>query len=329
VESTPGYVKLLLPPRQSRGNSFYGLGQVRETRTALSGLFGRFVARAYLTRYHNFSYFEPIRSDTQLLSGWPSFSIRRKQRVVGDLPDWVIASPAGVAIAEAKGSHNASGPWASLEAAKTQVERVEVVSGKTVLRVKCFAVATRWAVHGNAKLSEPWLVVHDPEDGERAPTPEEGPRLARSVALGHFASLAKGFSLPLTATALQEAKTREPGHLRVPQHEILRIETDDGSTDMIGAVAASVGVLPIPRATDVTEFLAAVRVAHGERSLFFGVNVMTLYRVDQGLLGPDEPPSAAMGKDQAVEDLFSSINRTADGAETIPLQRVRVIRLGT
>jgi hypothetical protein len=26
ADSTPGYVKLLLPPRQSRGNSYWGLG---------------------------------------------------------------------------------------------------------------------------------------------------------------------------------------------------------------------------------------------------------------------------------------------------------------
>jgi hypothetical protein len=169
------------------------LGQVRETRTALSGLFGRFIARAYLTRYHHFGYFEPIRSDAQLLSGWPSLQIRRKQGIKGDLPDWIVAPYAGaanVAVAEAKGSHNTSGPWPSLEAAKKQVGRVDVISGQTALRVERFAVATRWAVRGDACLSEPWLVVHDPEDGERVPTPEEDGNLARLTALGHFASLA-------------------------------------------------------------------------------------------------------------------------------------------
>jgi len=47
------------------------LGEIRETKTALSGLFGRFIARAYLTRYHGFAYFEPVRSETQALAGWP------------------------------------------------------------------------------------------------------------------------------------------------------------------------------------------------------------------------------------------------------------------
>src|SRR5579863_10361189 len=39
------------------------LGQIRETKTALSGLFGRFVARAYLTKFLGFTHFEPIRAD--------------------------------------------------------------------------------------------------------------------------------------------------------------------------------------------------------------------------------------------------------------------------
>jgi hypothetical protein len=68
--------------------------------------------------------------------------------------------------------------------------------------------------------------------------------------MGHFASLAQGFGLPATAKALQEAKRTEPDHLSVPQDEVPRIETDDGSEDTIGAVATSIGVLPIPVAAE-------------------------------------------------------------------------------
>jgi hypothetical protein len=316
----------LLDPETTRFKWVSQLGQVRETRTALSGLFGRFVARAYLTRYQGFGYFEPIRSETQLLSGWPSFRIRRKRGITGDLPDWMVApysGATGVAVAEAKGSYNTSGPWPSLEAARTQVGRVDVTSGRTVLRVKRFAVATRWAIQGSAPLSVPWLVVHDPEDGGRLPTPEENDNLARSTALGHFASLARGFGLPLTAAALHEAKVREPGRLSLPEDEMLAVEIDGREAQMIGAVAASVGVLPIPRTASVTDFLAAVRTVHGDRTLFFGVHIEILLRIDQGKLRWDEvsPPTGL------VDDLFSRAIRVADGAEISSLQRIAVRRL--
>ena len=199
----------LLDPQTTRFRWVSQLGQVRETRTALSGLFGRFIARAYLTRYHNFGYFEPIRSESQLLRAWPSLQVRRKRGIKGDLPDWIVAPYDGatnIAVAEARGSHNTGVPWPSLEAAKKQVERVEVISGQTALRIKRYALATRWAVRGHPRLSDPWLVVHDPQAGERVPTPEENDNLARSTALGHFASLAQGFGLPLTAEALEDAR---------------------------------------------------------------------------------------------------------------------------
>jgi hypothetical protein len=191
--------------------------------------------------------------------------------------------------------------------------------------VKRFAVSTRWAVHGNAKLSEPWLVVHDPEDGDHVPTPDEGNNLARSIALGHFSSLARGFGLASTAAALQAAKTSEPGRLTMPHDETLWIETDDREVEMIGAVTTSVGVLPIPRTIDVTEFLNAVRAVHGERSLFLGVDVKKLHRIDRGALGSDGSPTpgipVATGID--MEDLFSITTRSADGAETMPLLHIR------
>ena len=45
------------------------LGQAREVKVALSGLFGRFVARAYLERYLNLSIFAHLTSRSLLLDG--------------------------------------------------------------------------------------------------------------------------------------------------------------------------------------------------------------------------------------------------------------------
>lgn len=125
------FLEQLLVPNDTWFRWIGQLGHIRETKTALSGLFGRFIARAYLTRYFGFAYFEPVQSDTQSLAGWPSFTVKRKAD--GDLPDWVIASHAGansIAIAEAKGSHNIAGPNSPLESARKQVNRIDVLSGQ-------------------------------------------------------------------------------------------------------------------------------------------------------------------------------------------------------
>ena len=63
------------------------LGQAREVKVALSGLFGRFVARAYLERYLNLSIFAHLTSRSLLLDGRRRIDIVRRSR--GDLPDWV------------------------------------------------------------------------------------------------------------------------------------------------------------------------------------------------------------------------------------------------
>jgi hypothetical protein len=124
---------------------------------------------------------------------------------------------------------------------------------------------------------------------------------------------------------LQGAKAREPGFLNLPDDELLRVESNGREAKMIGAVVASVGVLPIPRTVGGTDFLAAVRAAHGDRTLFFGVDIETLYRVDQGKLRRED----ASLPDMLVDELFSRAIRVPDGAETFPLQQIAVRRLTT
>ena len=63
------------------------LGQSREVKVALSGLFGRFVARAYLERYFNLSIFAHVTESRLLLNS--SHEIEVVRRGGGDLPDWV------------------------------------------------------------------------------------------------------------------------------------------------------------------------------------------------------------------------------------------------
>src|SRR5713101_8144439 len=80
-----------------------GPGRGIEMRRAFSGLFGRFFARAYLQRYHGFTWFAAIDGTPTNLS--KNVRVRRKTRASSELPDWVCARPGEVAVAEAKGSH--------------------------------------------------------------------------------------------------------------------------------------------------------------------------------------------------------------------------------
>lgn len=304
------------------------LGQIRETRTALSGLFGRFVARAYLAHYCGFAYFEPIHSDVQSLAGWPNFTIKRTQE--GDLPDWVIASIAGanaVAIAEAKGSHNIAGAAASLGSAKEQVKRIDVLSGGVTLTVKRYAIATRWAIHNNPALQEPWLVVHDPEDGERGPTEEERRLLVRSIGLGHFAALADGLGLHETAVALRHAKQNEPGRLRLPAHEFGLIDQgiDVSPTTVMGAAVVPSGIVHLPRTGDLEEFRSALQTVYGDRCMLFAVDARALHEIDaaEPVLSHEAPSTGPAEEDVPF---WSEFRLDADGSAITPLRSIALRR---
>jgi len=132
-------------------------------KVALSGLFGRFVARAYLERYFGLSVFAHLTSNSLTLDGRRQVGIVRLAR--GDLPDW-IACTAGLTsltVAEAKGCHDRSGPAKALERAWNQVHRVDVVAGSRRVGVKRLAVATRWG-SATSTPSDPHISVHDPEE---------------------------------------------------------------------------------------------------------------------------------------------------------------------
>lgn len=91
------------------------LGQAREVKVALSGLFGRFVARAYLERYFNLSIFTHLRSRIIDLDRRRKIKVMRLSR--GDLPDWIACASdlSSLTIAEAKGCHDVGGPAKALD----------------------------------------------------------------------------------------------------------------------------------------------------------------------------------------------------------------------
>ena len=82
-----------------------GPGVGREMRRAFSALFGRFFARAYLSDCHNLVWFAPLNG--------PDHVVRERLRVRSrgsrqDFPDWICASRAHLALAEAKGARSGS-----------------------------------------------------------------------------------------------------------------------------------------------------------------------------------------------------------------------------
>jgi|GEM_PF-2624302 len=305
------------------------LGQIRETRTALSGLFGRFVARAYLTRYEDFQHFEPIRGDLNALSAWPGLTLKRNG--IGDLPDWIISHGVGtgsIAVAEAKGSHNSAGPKAALDQARKQAKRVKLMAGEVALDVKRFGIATRWAVAGDPKLSLPHLWVDDPVDGERAATPEEEQALQRSVGLGHFAALARGMGFPRTAGRVAESKIHEPGALALDSSELIMVEDDQGPHAMMVAAITPSGVVRLPGEVN-EDFQTALASVFGEDVLLMVVNAASILAID-ALAFNETDQIKTLVTAFPVDDVHerSLRRRHADGIEVMPLKAVRLRRRG-
>lgn len=164
------------------------LGQAREVKVALSGLFGRFVARAYLQRYFNLSIFAHLSSSSLLLDGRKRIGIVRTTR--GDLPDWVACASnlSSLTVAEAKGCHDPGGPAKALARAWNQSQRIDVVANGRKVTIKRIAVATRW---GAASMgpSQALLSVQDPLDEGDPIEPDEKDALFIGVLRQHIANL--------------------------------------------------------------------------------------------------------------------------------------------
>jgi hypothetical protein len=302
------------------------LGQIRETRTALSGLFGRFVARAYLSRYFSYAYFDPIGSGDQSLTYWPALSVNRVKD--GDLPDWVVGTRLigpNIAIAEAKGSHNAAGAGPSLSAAVEQASRVEVVAAGTALAVKRYAIATRWAVCEAPKLYYPWLSVCDPAEGEREPNEEELASLRRGVALGHFANLANGLGAANTAHSLRRSKEQRPGTLAPDLVEFIEIEVAGVRRRVIGAIVTRSGIIRFPEQLPIN-FLDAIRTIYSAEAMVLVIDLDTLIKVDSDLnpikaahSGTPQTPS------RPAPDYWLTPRPQPDGSELLPLDAVDIL----
>jgi len=295
------------------------LGTVRETRTALSGLFGRYIARAYLEQYQDCRYFWPITSKTMVIPNGAGLRLRPTPKTSGDSPDWVCADRGtSIFIAEAKGSHNKSGFDPALGAAKKQVRRVQVVKNGVVLRVKQYSVATRWAIKGDPELDQPWLAVHDPEDGEREPTEDERERLHKGIAALHFSSLLEGMGYSDVAEAYRNY-TGLP--LKIDQSQKLLVSGIPEFDDVSGYVGlvTTAGLIPLaPEDLLAIPFMA--RRLRKMNALF--------------LVVPEAP--GAVGEKKSYEQHISyddddsfweTLTINPDGSILVPVRKVKLSRV--
>ncbi|MBB3917714.1 hypothetical protein [Rhizobium fabae] len=220
-----------------------GPGRGVEIRRAFSGLFGRFFARAYLEKYHGFTWFSPISGSPYQVSA--RLQVVRKPRHEFDMPDWLMAGPGVLAIGEAKGSHEKGqaipttlpGP---LRTAKKQIKGVLVQKqdrrGRWVnRRVKGWGVMSRWGVQDPAR--DAYHFVLDPDtDGE----PLDGDELEeviQDVARSHVAHLLEGLGrLDLIDKSMSPTAK--------PQQITTQID-GEGQRSFIGGIVNNFGFLPM------------------------------------------------------------------------------------
>ena len=180
---------LLTPPKGARTPFVFKepLGQSREVKVALSGLFGRFVARAYLERYFNLSIF--VHLDNRIINqGHRNMTVKRRSR--GDLPDWIACSSdsSSLIVAEAKGCHDSGGPTKALARAWAQAGRVNIMSKGRKVTVKRIAIATRWGTVVPSP-SDTHMAVKDPVDEGEPIEPVEKDAIFLSLLRLHIANL--------------------------------------------------------------------------------------------------------------------------------------------
>ncbi|WP_245498393.1 hypothetical protein [Rhizobium leguminosarum] len=184
------------------------LGQGREVKVALSGLFGRFVARAYLERYFNLSIFAHLGSQTIDLDRRRKIKIKRLSR--GDLPDWIACASdlSSLTVAEAKGCHDPGGPTRALVRAWAQAGRIDVTAQGRKVTVKRIAVATRWGMSAGGPTDARLSVKYPLDEGE-AVEPHEQDALFIGMLWLHIANLIRPLGHAELADALYRL-TRQP-----------------------------------------------------------------------------------------------------------------------
>ena len=253
------------------------LGQAREVKVALSGLFGRFVARAYLERYFNLSIFAHLGSRVIDLDRRRKVTIKRLSR--GDLPDWIACSSdlSSLTVAEAKGCHDAGGPAKALARAWAQAGRIDITAQGRKVTVKRIAVATRWGM-AMAGPADAHLSAQDPVDEGEPIEPVEKDALFVGLLRLHIANLIRPLGHVDLANALYRL-TNQPfaGRLQsdlqaaralLDAAPIREVEKASATGGLIGGIVTRAGLVTD---TDVAPADQEALVRLNLRPVFVGI----------------------------------------------------------
>jgi hypothetical protein len=247
------------------------LGQAREVKVALSGLFGRFVARAYLERYFNLSIFAHLGSRIIDLDRRRRIKVKRLSR--GDLPDWIACASdlSSLTVAEAKGCHDNGGPAKALTRAWAQAGRIDITAGGRKVTVKRIAIAMRWGIAAPSP-TDARLSVRDPVDEGEAIKSEENDALFIGLLRLHIANLVKPLGHAELADALYSL-THLRGDLQrartlLDAIPVKTVEKAPAMGDLIGGIVTRAGpVTDADIAPADQEALARVNL----RPIFVGI----------------------------------------------------------
>ena len=199
------------------------LGEAREVKVALSGLFGRFVARAYLERYIGLSIFTHLGNSTVVLDGGRHIEIVRRTR--GDLPDWIACDDThpDLTVAEAKGSHDPSGPERALDRAWKQAHRIDVKVDGHPVTLKRMAIVTRWGMSTGGP-PEPRISVRDPIDERHPIGPDDEGAIFAGLFRHHVANLLTPLGHAALAASLRHLASADSDSDEWRRHEIERVD---------------------------------------------------------------------------------------------------------
>lgn len=169
------------------------LAESAELRRAYSGLYGRFFARALLTRHLQLTRFQSLNRDRTDVG---TLTIKRISD--GDIPDWIAwdARRGRHVLCEAKGSMTARdflspGVPACVAAGKAQFARVEVRDGGVEVNPGKWVAATRWATDG--RPGKPVTILWDPPGNEEPYDSEATRRHRNDMTRAWLNSLAPAF----------------------------------------------------------------------------------------------------------------------------------------
>ena len=282
------------------------LGEAREVKVALSGLFGRFVARAYLERYFNLSVFVHLGPPSIMLDGRRRIKIVR--RAPGDLPDWVACKSIhpDLTVAEAKGSHNQYGPRQALDRAWNQAQRIEVEVDGHPVTLKRLAIATRWGMSTGGPR-EPRISVRDPIDEPHPIGPDDEGAIFIGLFRHHVANLLTPLGHAALADSLRYLASADSDSDEWRKREIERVDSllNDAEDTPVGGFQETNGLIggivtrggPVP-GTDIARADREVLAGLDLRPVFVGIERQLVHAAAVG-----DPPTIrkALIESQAVE----------------------------